>query len=206
MGTFKINDHFDEDPRLAPLGPLVWGVWFAVIAYAVRNRTGGFIPKVIAEGIGGSWELVGPPASPGYKSDIPPPPGHEDDRYRELIWTIGRTSGYVGDDMDTLWVLQVLINAGLVEEVGGGFKVMDFDQYVAGELPTTTKKSPTANLEQVKEKILGVVETEPGSYVKRGDLIARAGVNRRLGLEAVRELLEVGQIVDEGGFRRGRQS
>ncbi len=67
----------------------------------------------------------------------------------------------------------------------------------------STSASSKADLEPAKKKILDVVAAEPGAYAKRSELVARAGVNRKVGLEAVRVLLESGAIVnpDNSGFR-----
>lgn len=44
MGWVRIDDHFDEHPKMVQVGPTVWGVWLASLAYANRNLTDGFIP------------------------------------------------------------------------------------------------------------------------------------------------------------------
>lgn len=115
MTWVRIDDHFDEHPKLAQVGPIGWGVWLAGLAYCNRNLTDGFIPYSIAEGIGGNWTIRVPDENP------------ENDR--EQLWDIARASGMHGEDMDTEWIIERLIQAGLWEHCYGGYRVHDYDDY-----------------------------------------------------------------------------
>jgi hypothetical protein len=114
MPWVRIDDHFDEHPKLAAVGPIGWGVWLAGLAYCNRNLTDGFIPYSVAEGIGGSWKVRVP---------VPDEPGVEQ------IWSIDRGSGMHGETMDTQWVIDLLVSGGLWEEVVGGYRVHDYEDY-----------------------------------------------------------------------------
>ncbi len=107
MGWIRIDDHFDEHPKLAKVGPIAWGLWLAGLAYCNRNLTDGFIPWAVAQKLA-SFKVV-------------------DNTGR--LWTLARTCGMVGDDIDADWVIGLLVDAGLWEEVEGGFQVHDYLDY-----------------------------------------------------------------------------
>lgn len=110
MVWVKIDDHFDEHPKMDRVGPLGWGYWLAGLAYCNRNLTDGFIPWGVARRLG-SLEVVEPDGK---------------------VWTLGRTSGMTGDDVTADWIISLLIDAGLWEEVPNGqgridgYRVHDF--------------------------------------------------------------------------------
>jgi hypothetical protein len=112
VAWIKVDDHFDEHPKLAAVGPVGWGVWLAGLAYCNRNLTDGFIPRAVADSIGGRWRVY-----------VPTEDG------REQVWTISRSSGMHGEDMDTAWVADLLVQNGLWEEVEGGYRVHDYLDY-----------------------------------------------------------------------------
>ncbi|MBE3589986.1 MAG: hypothetical protein IMW98_08510 [Firmicutes bacterium] len=107
MAWVKIDDHFDEHPKLARVGPVGWGVWLAGLAYCNRNLTDGFIPRSVAATLA-CFEVV-------------------DSEGR--VWSLARTSGMVGEDVDSTWVIELLVDAGLWEEVPGGYRVHDYLDY-----------------------------------------------------------------------------
>jgi hypothetical protein len=45
------------------------------------------------------------------------------------MWTLSRTSGRVGDHVDAEWVICILLEGGLWDEVPGGFRVHDYSDY-----------------------------------------------------------------------------
>lgn len=55
MPWVKVDDHFDEHPKLAKVGPLGWALWMAGLAYCNRNLTDGFIPWSVARKLV-NWE------------------------------------------------------------------------------------------------------------------------------------------------------
>lgn len=107
MPWVKIDDHFSEHPKHAMVGPLGWGVWLAGLAYCNRALTDGFIPRSVARTLA-SFEVV--------------------DR-EGRVWKLSRTSGMTGHDIDADWVIGLLVEAGLWEEVPGGYRVHDYLDY-----------------------------------------------------------------------------
>lgn len=124
MPWIKIDDHFDEHPKLAAIGPVGWGVWLAGLAYSNRNLTDGFIPYAIAEGIGGSWRIREP---------IEDEEEADNDlrkvQHRERIWSIDIGSGMHGESISTDWVITHLVRVGLWVETTGGFLIHDYAEY-----------------------------------------------------------------------------
>lgn len=112
MAWVKIDDHFDEHPKLAKVGPIGWGVWLAGLAYSNRNRTDGFIPHAIAEGIGGRWRVRRPGAD-----------GIEE------VWRLGLSCGDNDEDLDSDFVAALLVEAELWETVDGGYQIHDYADY-----------------------------------------------------------------------------
>lgn len=113
MPWVRVDDHFDEHPKMAAVGPVGWGVWLAGLAYCNRNLTDGFIPYAIAEGIGGAWKIRVP----------------EDDGLNELVWSIDIGSGMHGESLTTDWIIEHLVRVGLWEEVIGGYRIHDYGDY-----------------------------------------------------------------------------
>lgn len=106
MGWIRVDDHFNEHPKLARVGPCGWGIWVAGLAYCNRNLTDGFIPRSVARSLGDfEFEVDG-------------------EHYRLAV-----TSGMAGADMDVSWVINLLLEAGLWEDVPGGYQVHDFHDY-----------------------------------------------------------------------------
>lgn len=114
MPWVRIDDRFDEHPKLAEAGAVCWGIWLAGITYCNRNLTDGFIPWTAARSLG-SWKVLSPPD-----------PDADD---RRQIWTIARTSGAVGEDMDTEWIIERLLAAGLWDVEDGGYRIHDYADY-----------------------------------------------------------------------------
>lgn len=113
MPWVKVDDHFDEHPKMQQVGPLGWGVWVAGLAYCNRNLTDGFIPWNKARTLC-SFEIV------------------EDDG---RVWDIGLTSNYAGDDVTAEWIIGLLVNVGLWDVVENGrgridgYRIHDYDDY-----------------------------------------------------------------------------
>ena len=112
MAWVKIDDHFDEHPKHAQVGPVGWGVWLAGLAYCNRNLTDGFIPVSVAEAIGGKWRVR-----------------VEQEDGRIQVWQMGRSCGASGDDLDGEWVTSLLVQAKLWEVVDGGYLIHDYHEY-----------------------------------------------------------------------------
>lgn len=112
MAWIRIDDHFDEHPKHAQVGPLGWALWMAGLAYSNRNLTDGFIPWAIAQHLV-CWDYLEPPDEEGHQKRI----------------TIAVTSGMVGDDVQADRIIELLVAAGLWESCDGGFYIHDYDDY-----------------------------------------------------------------------------
>lgn len=134
----RIDDHFDEHPKMAEVGPLGWGVWLAGLAYCNRNLTDGFIPYSVAESIGGKWRIRVPDADG-----------------RTVVWTVARTSGMSGENIETEWVIDLLIKAGLWEPTDGGYMVHDFDDYQPLKADMTTDRQKLSEVRRAAGAIGG---------------------------------------------------
>ena len=112
MPWVKIDDHFDEHPKLARVGPPAWGYWLAGLAYCNRNLTDGFIPYSVAYNLAG-WDVWDDPDADG----------------REQIWHYSVTSGMGGEEITGEWIVDRLLSVGLWTQCTGGFRVHDFLEY-----------------------------------------------------------------------------
>jgi hypothetical protein len=113
MPWIKVDDHFDEHPKFAKAGPLGIAMWLAGLAYCNRNLTDGFVPWGIARSLL-AWEFLKP---------------HPEDASREMIWTVDVGRGMHGEQVTCEFVIELLVDAGLWEDVPGGYRVHDFDDY-----------------------------------------------------------------------------
>jgi hypothetical protein len=112
MPWVRIDDHFDEHPKLAAAGPLAWALWMAGLAYCNRNLTDGFIPFSTAHGLV-SWMHLGAPDEQGH----------------ERIVKICVTCGMHGEDVTSDYVIDLLLTYELWEQVSGGYYVHDYPEY-----------------------------------------------------------------------------
>lgn len=108
MTWVRVDDHFDEHPKHAQIGPLGWGVWLAGLAYCNRNLTDGFIPHSIARTL----------------ADF-----HVEDEHEGILWTLGMYSGNRGEDVTIGWIVGLLVHAELWIEVPGGYIIHDYGDY-----------------------------------------------------------------------------
>lgn len=106
MGWVRIDDHFNEHPKLAQVGPLGWGVWVAGLAYCNRNLTDGFIPRAAAISLG-CFEI----------------------EVDGELYDLAVTSGMADADLTTSWVIDLLVTAGLWKRIKGGYRVHDYHDY-----------------------------------------------------------------------------
>lgn len=127
MPWVKVDDHFDEHPKMARVGPLGWAMWLAGLAYCNRNLTDGFIPYTTARRLV-SWDFL----MPRNGSTI------------ESIWTVGINTGMHGEDVDSPLVIGMLVNAGLWEEVPGGYRVHDYMEYQPSKLEVVAEREKWA--------------------------------------------------------------
>lgn len=128
MPWIKVDDHFDEHPKLARVGPLGWSLWLAGLAYCNRNLTDGFIPYITARRLV-SWEFL----MPRDGSDV------------EQVWSIGINTGMHGEDVDSDLVIGLLIDAGLWEEVTAGYRVHDYQEYQPSKADVVAERQKWAD-------------------------------------------------------------
>src|SRR5262252_3907697 len=109
MAWVRLDDEFDEHPKIARLGP--FGAWLQIqaLCYCNRNLTDGFLPAATARG------LVAKLAA------------WEDDAGR--IWKPSLTCGMQGLDADEFDWVALLVQARVWVVVPGGYQLHDFDQY-----------------------------------------------------------------------------
>lgn len=107
MAWVRLDDSFTEHPKVMAAGPLALAMQVAGLCYCNRNLTDGFIPWGIARTLL-SWEVLGP------------------DRRQ---YRISVTCGAHGEDVDSEYVIKQLVDAGMWEEVDGGYRVHDYLQY-----------------------------------------------------------------------------
>lgn len=128
MPWVKLDDHFDEHPKLANISLVGVGLWVTALAYCNRNLTDGFIPWSVARRLG-SLEVVDE---------------------RGVIWELARGSGMSGDDLTNDWIIAQLIEAGLWEEVYedsgrlSGYRVHDFEDYQPSKAEVQAERARNA--------------------------------------------------------------
>lgn len=103
----RIDDKFPQHPKIAAAGPLAIAMQVAGLCYCNRELTDGFIPRSIARTLL-DWQIE-----------------REDGR----LFTVAITSGMVGDDLSCQWVIDLLVEVGMWEEVAGGFRIHDYLDY-----------------------------------------------------------------------------
>ena len=109
MVWVRIDDHYDEHPKHARVGPLGHALWLAGLAYSNRNLTDGFIPWAIAQSLV-SWTFLGVPEPNG---SVP-------------IVTACVTAGTSKESVTCGYVIKLLLHAGIWEERDGGYYIHDF--------------------------------------------------------------------------------
>ncbi|HEX9565593.1 MAG TPA: DnaD domain protein [Gemmatimonadaceae bacterium] len=115
MPWVRLDDHFDQNPKIAQVGPLGLALWVTGLAYCNRNLTDGFIPWSVARTMV-SWDWL----------DITEPKNAE---RGYQIASASRTCGMRGDDIDSDYVIALLVVAGLWDEVDGGFQIHDYGDF-----------------------------------------------------------------------------
>lgn len=112
MGWIRVDDRYKDHPKHAEAGPLGQALWLAGLAYCNANLTDGFIPWSTARSLL-SWEFLAPPDGTG----------------RRPVYTIGSGSGMSGEDVNSEFVIRLLLHAGLWEQRDGGYYVHDYPDY-----------------------------------------------------------------------------
>ncbi len=118
MPWVKIDDHFDEHPKMAAVGPLGWALWLAGLAYSNRNLTDGFIPWSVARTLV-NWQFLRPTADP----------------LTDEIWDIevaceAREGDYDGR-VTSADVISMLVQAGIWDDFSErrGYQIHDYADF-----------------------------------------------------------------------------
>ena len=111
MPWVRIDDGFAQHPKVVQAGPLALALQVAGLCYCNRNLTDGFIPWSAARSLI-SWEFLGKPEPQG-----------------RLRFTICVASGMAGEDVDSAYVIDILLANGMWEEVDGGYRIHDYEDY-----------------------------------------------------------------------------
>lgn len=131
MAWVRIDDQFDEHPKFARVGPLGMALWVTGLAYCNRNLTDGFIPWSVARNLV-NWEYLGP----------------EEEDGRQRVYTVSVTSGMHGEDVSCKTIIPLLVEAGLWDEVDGGYQVHDYDQYQPSKEKVMAERAANAERQQ----------------------------------------------------------
>lgn len=113
MPWVRLDDHFDENPKIASVGPLGLALWVTGLAYCNRNLTDGFIPSSVAlRLLSLEFDYMGEPSTVlvGGQRDY-----NEDTQ--------------VGTFPDGHYLPRLLVGAHLWDSVAGGYQIHDFEQY-----------------------------------------------------------------------------
>lgn len=114
MPWIRLDDHFDENPKIASVGPLGLALWVTGLAYCNRNLTDGFIPWAIARNLV-SWEFM---AAEGEAVERIATTTDTGDDSHVSAWTVGSGA-----------IIGLLIEAGLWEHVPGGYRIHDYADF-----------------------------------------------------------------------------
>lgn len=121
MPWIRLDDHFDQHPKIVSVGPVGMAMWVAGLAYCNRNLTDGFIPWSAAQTlIPMTW--LSPSADPNSeKWEI------------ERLATTGQfqeTDDYVtAFCLTTAEVIRLLVEAGLWHVEPRGYRVHDYEDF-----------------------------------------------------------------------------
>lgn len=118
MPWVRLDDHFDENLKMAEVGPLGLALWVSALAYCNRNLTDGFIPLSVARTL---IDLTGHFVTGD-------PPGSEGD----VGWT-------------TKLTIDSLVNARLWDAVSGGYQVHDFAAYQPSRVQVLEERRKAAD-------------------------------------------------------------
>lgn len=128
MPWVRVDDHFDEHPKMARVGPLGWALWLAGLAYCNRNLTDGFIPWNVAKKLV-SWEFLSTRENTG----------------KTHAWSIDASTGSHTQEVDGEFVINLLLENGLWTEVEDGYVIHDFSEYQPTRADVLTERKKWAD-------------------------------------------------------------
>jgi hypothetical protein len=151
MVWIRVDDRYSEHPKIADVGPLGVSLWLAGLAYCNRNLTDGKIPWAAARALV-CWEYLEPPDAEG----------------KRRIVTVSVTSGFAGDEVDSDYVIKLLVNAGLWEEHPGYYYVHDYPDFQPLKSKVLLERGKT--LERVRKYREEHSSNVGGNAVTNGDV------------------------------------
>lgn len=107
MAWVRIDDGFARHPKVVAAGPLAMAMQVAALCYCNRELTDGFVPRAVAKTL--------------LDFDI--------DRADGTRYTVAWVSGHAGDDMSSEWIISLMVEAGMWDEVPGGYRIHDYHDY-----------------------------------------------------------------------------
>lgn len=110
MTWIKLDDQFADHPKLLAVGPLGLALQVSAICYCARHLTDGFMSRVTVRA------LVA-------KLSVP----WSDERGGD--WYAAATSGMAGREASEFDWPTLMVDAGLWDEVDGGYKVHDYEHF-----------------------------------------------------------------------------
>lgn len=121
MPWVRLDDHFDENPKIAQIGPFGIALWVTALAYCNRNLTDGFIPWSVARKLV-AWEWLEPDDRPELLTadELAEP---------KRLLTAAFNCGMHGEDVESPYVIKLLVCAGLWDEVDGGYQIHDYADF-----------------------------------------------------------------------------
>ena len=144
MPWVKIDEKFYQHPKVVEVGPLGMAMQVAALCYCNQNLTDGFVPYNAADTLL-PWKFL----------------GEDTDRGRKL-YRISVSCGMHGEDATAGFVIELLLDAGMWEEVDGGYQIHDFKDY------QPTKEEVLAERDRKKEagRLGGLAKAEAHRLAK----------------------------------------
>jgi hypothetical protein len=141
MAWVRIDDRMPEHPKVAAAGPLALAMQIAGLCYCNRELTDGFIPRAKARTLL-DWEIV---------------------RADGTCYSIGIAQGMAGDDVSSDWVIDLLVETGMWEEVPGGYLIHDYSDYqpTRAQVKSTQTSKSKAGKEGARSRWHGKTKAEP---------------------------------------------
>ena len=109
MTWVRVDDAFTQHPKVLAAGPLAIAMQVAGLCYCNRNLTNGFVPWAVARTLV-TWEFLEPP----------------DDDGERRICEVGVTSGMAGETVDAEYVIRLMLQSGMWQEIPGGYLIHDY--------------------------------------------------------------------------------
>ena len=121
MAWVRLDEDFAQHPKVLRAGPLAMAMQVAALCYCNRNLTDGFIPRGAARTLL-DWQIV-----------------DKNGTVHELAYT----SGTVGNDVTSDWVIELLVDAELWDEQPNGYQIHDYLDYQPSKSSVTKQREGT---------------------------------------------------------------